>query len=309
MGVPRRPSAPVLHAILTSLGVVATLLAGAAVIGSLVLHAGPFAAVEACQGFVASHATTGWLLVLGLAVLVALVALRAGRTLRAHLRARRRVRAALARSTARTLLGRPVHVVATSRPLAFCSGFARPRVYVSSGALALLGREELHALLAHEHHHAARRDPLRRLLADVLAESLIFLPVLRPLTDRRAALAELRADAAAVEACGGDVRPLAGALLSFEDAALGVDPERVDRLEGVRTSWTPPTAPLMRAFAALAGVLAIPVLAVERTTGAALDLAPFGIDVCLAAVVAFPFVVAVLAVAGTARGSAGTVTA
>ncbi|ADB50904.1 M56 family metallopeptidase [Conexibacter woesei] len=303
-----RPRAPSLHATLAALGVLATLLAAVTFVTSLALHvgphAGPFAAVAACRGFLATHATLGWALVGGLGALVATVAMRAARAVRRHRRASSRSRAALARARACTLLGREAHLLDDPRPLAFCAGLLRPRVYVSQGALDGLGRDELLALLAHEAHHARRRDPLRRVLADVLAESLFFLPVLRPLGERRAALAELRADAAAVAACGGDVRALAGALLSFEQADLGaahgVDPERVDRLAGLPTGWTPPLAPLLAAFAALAGVLAVPLFAVEHATGAALDLTAFGVSVCVAALVALPLLAAAAAPAVTA---------
>lgn len=303
----RRPSAPGLHTLLAALGVVATLLAAATVAGSLLLHVGPFAAVEACRGFLATHTTLGWALVGGLALLVATVAARAVRALRRELRAWRPMRAALAPVPARTVAGRPVHLLDDARTLAFCAGFLRPRVYVSRAVLDGLRPDELRALLAHEHHHAERRDPLRRLLADVLAESLFFLPVLRPLGERRATLAELRADAAAVEACGGDVRALAAALLAFEQAGRGaplaIDPERVDRLAGLPSSWAVPLRPLLGALAALAGMLAIPVLAVERTTGAALDLPAFGTSVCLAGFVALPFVLALVVVMAGSRSS------
>jgi len=52
-------------------------------------------------------------------------------------------------------------VLADERPRAFCAGLIRPRVYVSSGAIALLDGAALAAVLAHERHHASRRDPLR----------------------------------------------------------------------------------------------------------------------------------------------------
>jgi len=96
-------------------------------------------------------------------------------------------------------------------------------VYVSEGALTLLGPRELAAVIAHEGHHADRRDPLRLLVARAIGEAYS----LRTLPRREQAVSELAADAAAVRR--GGAAPLASALLAFPD---GVAPERVDRLAG-----------------------------------------------------------------------------
>jgi Zn-dependent protease with chaperone function len=302
------PTAARLQTTLALLGVGATALATGVVATALDGHAQAPAA--ACRGFVAEHLTIGWVLVALLALLVAAVAVRAVWALTRGLRAHRRVAVALARLPREQLAGGPVAVLADPRPLAFCAGLLRPRVVLSTGALALLDRDELHAVLTHERHHAARRDPLRRLLSDVLAASLFFLPVLRPLATRASALAELRADAAAVAACGGDPRALASALLTFEEAGDDggmIEPERIDQLVGQPTPWRAPAAPLLVALAALAAALAVPLLALERTVGARLDLDAFGAPVCLALVVAAPFALAAALVALGARRDPGTV--
>jgi Zn-dependent protease with chaperone function len=67
----------------------------------------------------------------------------------------------------------------------------RPRIYVSSGTTALLSGAQLDAVLAHEAHHARRRDPLRMLVARTLAESAFFVPVLHRSRERYAALADM----------------------------------------------------------------------------------------------------------------------
>jgi hypothetical protein len=98
-------------------------------------------------------------------------------------------------------------------------------VYLSEGAVATLGAAELGAVVAHEGHHADRRDPLRILIARAIGDAY----ALRALPRREQALAELSADAAAVRT--GGTAPLASALLAFPG---GVAPERVDRLAGAR---------------------------------------------------------------------------
>src|SRR3954470_7638450 len=149
-------------------------------------------------------------------------------------------------------------VVDDDRALAFCTGYLRPRAYVSSGALAQTSAEELRAVLAHEHEHRRRRDPLRQACATVLCVALFFLPVLGALSERSAALADLLADDAAVEASGGDPAPLAAAMLMFgagpQADVVGIAPERVDHLLGQSARWR---APVLLAVASVAGLVAL----------------------------------------------------
>ncbi len=154
----------------------------------------------------------------------------------------------------RTIAGETVIVVDVREPLAFCAGFVRPRIYVSTATIALLAATELHAVVAHEGHHASRRDPLRLLVAGAFASGFSILPGLRSLRRSHAALAEIAADAAAVRRLG-DPAPLASALLAF-DGSGGVAPERVDHLLGDAKAAEVP-AWLLLAVASVLAVLAI----------------------------------------------------
>jgi Zn-dependent protease with chaperone function len=78
----------------------------------------------------------------------------------------------------------PALVSDDDQPHAFCIGLLRPRVYVSRATLEFLDDDELEAVLAHEVHHARRRDPLRLLAARALADGLFFLPLVRGRTAR-----------------------------------------------------------------------------------------------------------------------------
>lgn len=107
-------------------------------------------------------------------------------------------------------LDRHVVVLATRAPLAFSFGLLRPRICVSTGLGAMLSGKELKAVLLHEDHHRRRYDPLRGLLADVLAGTLFFLPIAAELREVFLTSTELEADRHAVRLVG---RPsLAGAL-------------------------------------------------------------------------------------------------
>jgi hypothetical protein len=194
-----------------------------------------------------------------------------------ELRADRSFRRAVAGRTPRPVDG--AWVIDGRRPEAFCAGLLTPRVYVSTGAVELLDAPALAAVLAHERHHAQRRDPLRLACGHVLAQSLFFVPALRRLVQRQHALSEISADEASVLSTGGDASALASAMLSFSQAtseqALGVDPERIDFLLGVRSHWSFPVSLCVAAAAALSLFVALAVLAGHAATGSATLAPPF----------------------------------
>jgi Zn-dependent protease with chaperone function len=184
---------PRVHALLAA-GGVATTSAGLA-LGVASVHIADAHQVTlggARLTYPAVNAGAGVLLVL--AVLGAAVVTVGART------AWRQVRATRALLRAMCIVGpvggdRLVTVIDDPTPRAFCAGYVRPRVYISTGALALSSEPELAAVLAHERHHAASRDPLRLACGRVCSHALFFLPALRRLHDRCSSLAELAADA------------------------------------------------------------------------------------------------------------------
>ena len=118
---------------------------------------------------------------------------------------------------------------------AFTTGFFRPRIYIARHLSEYLRHEELVAVLAHEHAHLVRRDPLRLFLLRALAATLFWLPALRRLADDLADEAEILADDAAAARVGNV--PLASAILAIAEwprraAAVGVGfahPDVLDR--------------------------------------------------------------------------------
>jgi Zn-dependent protease with chaperone function len=96
------------------------------------------------------------------------------------------------------------------RPEAFCYGFLKPRICVTSGLLRILTQEEVDAVLHHEYQHLKRRDPLRALLWTVFDSACWW-------QEKQGELAhlqrELAADRGVIAACGR--KPLASALLKL----------------------------------------------------------------------------------------------
>ena len=87
-------------------------------------------------------------------------------------------------------------------------------------------------MIAHERHHARRRDGLRRALADAVAAGLLLLPGTDDARERYAAVLELEADDAAARTPARR-RGLATAMLQLDAPGTGVHTTRVDRLLGI----------------------------------------------------------------------------
>ena len=140
-------------------------------------------------------------------------------------------------------LGRRVTLVTTDAPMAFCQGLWWPRVWVSTGTLALLSSRELAAVLRHERAHLRGRHPLQLLIARALAAAFPFLPVLRELAGVLPRAQELVADRAVIRA--GERQALGHALLALVDAQrqapplplapgmVGAIDARLDQLTGI----------------------------------------------------------------------------
>lgn len=195
-----------------------------------------------------------------------------------ELRASRRLRQGLLASGPRPL--GDVLVIDDERPRAFCVGLLRPRVYVTTGALRRLDRSALDAVLAHERHHARRRDPLRLAAGRVIARALFYVPGIERLVGRHQALAELSADESAIDAAPGGRAALARAMLSFAedsraDDPTGIDPERIDHVLGESPNWRFPVLAGGLAAGVFGLLVALGLLAGRLASGSASLAPPF----------------------------------
>lgn len=216
---------------------------------------------------------------IGLVVLVQ-AALSAAR----HLRQDRNFRRSLRIRGEVELGGLRVALLEDREAHAFCAGLLRPRIYLTTAALARLSERELLAVLAHEDHHRKRRDPLRLALAAVLADALFFLPALRQLAERYRALSEVAADEAATRAAGAST--VAAALLAFSDssspaAVVGIAPERVDHLVGETPGWQLSASLLLGAALALIA-LSLAVVTMVSVSAGQVDLTAVVAQSCMA---------------------------
>lgn len=126
-------------------------------------------------------------------------------------------------------------------PIAYTAGLLRPRIWVSTGLCQLLGDDALKAVLWHERAHLLARDPLRVLIARVLAALLFAVPWVGALVERYEVAKELEADRAALGRLGSP-GALAQALYALGDhvaepqalaiGAWSLSARRIDQLYG-----------------------------------------------------------------------------
>lgn len=249
----------------------------------------PGAIAQACRDFVLPDLTVTSVLVLTLGSGALAVLALAARSAYRQVRASRRFVGGL--DVVGTLHD-DVTVIAGVEPQAFCTGLWHPRVFVSAGAVEALGADELAVVLAHERHHARCHDPLRLLVARVAGDALFFVPGLRRLGDRSAALVEVAADGAAVRAAGGDRRPLASALLAFgttsDPAVVGIAPERVDVLLGDHPAWELPVALLASGLVVLVALASVAVRLTEASGHTAMAVPTLLTHACMLAMALGP---------------------
>jgi Zn-dependent protease with chaperone function len=234
------------------------------------------------------------LIVLALAGLGLVVLLRALCSAARQARAQRRLARSLADRRVRQF--GDVTVIAGAAPTAMCAGLRRPRIYVSEAALDALRPGELEAVLTHEAHHRAQRDPLRLAFAELLADAL---PPVRRLTREHALATEIDADAAALRVADGDAAPLATAMLRLAkapDGAVGIEAGRVDSLLGRPPGRALAICGALGAVAALVLLVLVAVLAGRTATSSAtLALPVLSRQPCVVALALLPGVLGALA--------------
>jgi BlaR1 peptidase M56 len=163
------------------------------------------------------------------------------------------------------LTGR-VEVVADAELFSFTYGVSSSRVVVSRGLVAVMGPDELAAVLQHERYHVRNWDTFKVIVARAATAAFFYLPALGHLRDRYLAGRELAADRRATDAVGA--RALAAALLRVLDrpawasfgaaAALGGSEFLAMRVEQLELGREPPLARVPgRAIAATVAGMAV----------------------------------------------------
>ncbi len=104
-----------------------------------------------------------------------------------------------------------IAVVKSQEKFAFVLGIRRPKIYVSKGLISNLSKEELKAVLLHEHYHLEKRDTFIMLITSIVNSISFLFPILRDVIKNYKISREVEADKFAVIK-SGDNRALVSAL-------------------------------------------------------------------------------------------------
>lgn len=84
--------------------------------------------------------------------------------------------------------------VRDSRPVVFCFGLLRPKVCISNGLVKILSKDELTAVLLHEHSHMIANEPLKLFIIKLFYSVFFFLPGIKTYVNKYVTFSELAAD-------------------------------------------------------------------------------------------------------------------
>lgn len=83
--------------------------------------------------------------------------------------------------------------ISSSRPLIFCHGLKKSKIYISSAVVHTLSCAQLQAVLLHETHHLLEREPAKLLFIKFLS-AFAVIPGIKNLIKKYLSLAEIAAD-------------------------------------------------------------------------------------------------------------------
>lgn len=87
-----------------------------------------------------------------------------------------------------------VKIISDKKSLAFCLGFFRPKIYLSSGLIELMNGAELEAIILHEKYHLLKRDNISLVAVNVVKQLFLPFPVIADLLDGLIKTREVKAD-------------------------------------------------------------------------------------------------------------------
>ncbi|MBI3984327.1 MAG: M56 family metallopeptidase [Candidatus Levybacteria bacterium] len=111
-------------------------------------------------------------------------------------------------------LEKQTSIVKSNRKFAFCLGFRRPKIYLSTGLISKLSLKEIEAVLRHEQYHLENLDTLTQMIASTAYSLFPIFPLVGDLIKKYRIEREIQADKFAVSKIG-NTYPLVSALRKF----------------------------------------------------------------------------------------------
>jgi len=91
-------------------------------------------------------------------------------------------------------LSEKVKVIQDEKPLAFCLGFFRPKIYLSTSLIKLMNRYELEAIILHEKYHLLKKDNILLVVVSFIRQFFILFPIFIDFFDSLIKAREVQAD-------------------------------------------------------------------------------------------------------------------
>lgn len=107
-----------------------------------------------------------------------------------------------------------IHLVSSTKPMAFTMGYLKPRIFMTTGLVQLLDKNEIQAVIYHERQHQQSADPLKTLILSLCASVFWYIPLLKWMLHHYKIAREIVADQYAIQQLGSSVE-LGSALLKL----------------------------------------------------------------------------------------------
>ncbi|NHN32452.1 M56 family metallopeptidase [Paenibacillus agricola] len=107
-----------------------------------------------------------------------------------------------------------IHIFSCPEPMAFTMGFLKPKVFLATGLLNLLDKQEIKAVIYHELQHKKSADPLKMFILSLCASVFWYIPLLKWMLHQYKIAREIVADQYAIDQMGSPVQ-LGSALLKL----------------------------------------------------------------------------------------------
>lgn len=99
------------------------------------------------------------------------------------------------------LTGR-IKIVSDKKPLAFCYGFFRPEIYLSTALIRLMNSEELEAIILHEKYHLLKKDNMLLITLNFIKQLFLPFPLFSDFLENIIRIREIKADHFGVNTMG-----------------------------------------------------------------------------------------------------------
>lgn len=109
-------------------------------------------------------------------------------------------------------LEKRIVIFKSQKPTAFCVGFLKPKIYLSSQLFKVMNPVEVEAIILHENQHILNKDNIKLSIVSIIKSTFFFFPIIGDLMNNMEINQEIRADKNTIMTTGKKT-PLVSALI------------------------------------------------------------------------------------------------